>query len=140
MQLTGGRVEANGTIFRDNRAAASGGAVSVDGGDADFMGCLFERNAATQNGGALYVRSGSVTLHTGTLLTGNEAAVAGNSMFASAGSTVMYTLPAPLGYYIDVGSSCGPRAADASKSICLTELHKDSYVNEDVPSPCAPGL
>ena len=100
--LTGGRFEARGSAFFDNRAASNGGAVCIDGGDALFDWCRFEGNRAEGEGGGLFVRRGSVVLRNGTYFQSNFAAYQGHSISAEAtGSNVLYRLPAPPGHFIN---------------------------------------
>lgn len=128
LMLTGGRMEANDTLFVGNVAARNGGAVHVAGGLAQFDGCRFERNSAVGDGGALYVESGSVVLRAGSLLVGNLANV-GNSVFIVNG-TVDYILPCPLGRYIDVakGTSILSGATDLDyPPACVPGMYGNSY-------------
>lgn len=98
LMVHGGSVKVRRTNLLNNRAAADGGAVYIDGGHASFDRCLFEANVADR-GGALYVSNGTVELSDESLLRGNRAAQ-GKTFFHNGGS-VRYTLPTPLGRWIN---------------------------------------
>ena len=114
----GGRVEARNTTFFQNIADGDGGAVYVDGGSALFHGCRFLRNVAGGDGGALFVRSGFVVLREGTRLAGNSAAGSGNSIFMLQSGSITYTLPAPLGHWVEDASGAASAfvSSDATDS------------------------
>jgi len=133
--LTGGRVEARNSSFRRNVALGNGGAVSVGGGHGTFERCLFERNAALY-GGALHVSGGTVDLRAGTLLMGNTA-LEGQSMFITGGH-VVYTLPCPLGYWINAGSAASAPVESGATNLdfpfaCTPGQYGDSYDKQSSP-------
>ena len=102
LRLSGGALTAEGTSFMGCQARR-GGAAHVSGGSARFSGCRFEGCSASevQGGGALLVEGGSVVLRQATHLTSNQAAGTLESIFLSAGASLVYQLPAPLGHWID---------------------------------------
>jgi predicted outer membrane repeat protein len=124
--LRGGRLEAVRTSFIGSQTGGDGGAVHVLDGAAVFAECLFEGNTAGGNGGALCVAGGVVTLRNKTIFERNLAANSGNSIYVL-GGRVVYTLPCPLGRYINA-----PHLTD---SVTLVGAIDKSY-----PLPCAPGL
>ncbi|MBN1334349.1 MAG: hypothetical protein JXB39_00150 [Deltaproteobacteria bacterium] len=74
--FTGGIVAAEGAVFRDNRAVASGDSGGKGGGawvdaSARLTGGTFEDNSATSDGGGLYTRTTAVVRDV--TVTGNEA-------------------------------------------------------------------
>ena len=128
VSLINAELEARDTKFVRNSAAGNGGAVSLqNGSSALFDNCLFDANKARHEGGALHVRDSSVKMVRGTLLQGNSAA-RGNSLFLANGSTADYTLPCPLGRWIQADPHTRSERVDVDA------------IDSDFPYACSPGL
>ena len=137
--LAGGSLVAEQSNFTDN-VARFGGGLHASAGDASFAGCLFARNAASEHGGGISLSGDArVVLSNGSLLVANSLLGNGfvNSVWVHpaetppASASLSYTLPAPLGRWVDGsrGSSTGWPLRGSK-----TEL------NHDYPNPCAAGL
>ena len=112
-----------------NNTAQRGGAVHVDGyGTAKFSATRFVRNAAhdANGGGALDVQRGSVDFEEACSLVDNTAASQTQSLWIVSGQRVKYSLPAPLGFWVD---SLGKISAE------LAEGATANY-----PLSCPPGM
>ena len=136
LQVGGGALRVDATDFVGCNATR-GGAIHVSDGSAIFSGCTFKGCSAVdaQGGGAVWVESkGSVTLRGKTHLLDNYAAGSRNSIH-SAGGTLRYGLPAPLGHYIDT-SDGGDGAFDGQATLLLRMGHTYG----DYPHACLPGL
>eukprot|EP00965_Chrysotila_dentata_P196809 6177818-Pleurochrysis_carterae.AAC.9 len=87
----------------ENNTADEGGAIAVADGEVRLERSLLRNNQARLRGGAVYVDgSGSVLLSNRTLLVGDKAAAdgTGRAVYLRRG-TLQYTLPAPIGRWIE---------------------------------------
>jgi len=131
ISITSGKVRAERTLFTGNMAQF-GGAIFASGGLAEFENCAFVQNQANRSGGAITINgTANVTLSNGSLLSSNVALLGvGTAVHrASATAKLAYTLPAPLGRWIE---GLGRTTVEPLAIV--------SQLNADYPNPCAPGI
>ena len=128
-----GRLTLLNCTLRGNRAVRGAG-LRVDGGQAMIAGTIFVENDAARGGGAMHVSGGVVELMERSLLVRNEAPT-GKSIELTANGSLAYTLPAPAGRWLLLGSS----SCQALRSRWSSPVDPGS-VDADYPYACSAGI